>query len=271
MRDLTTGEKVGIGVAVVGVGAVLVGAFWPRAAAAATTPASKPSPGPTTLPSTPATTTTTTPAPAPPPAITGASYDGNAPLYAVLGLPITVPVGASLQVDNVEGRLWDTPGVTSSDEGVMAPSNPATSAGFVALRPGTATLTGAYTDAQGNPVAWDVPVTVKAISASPYSGESFRAAGAVQASIASDVVTKLSVPVGSSIVLSAPSSTGKWAATTTSDATIVRPGIVSNAGSPATAMNGFVALRTGVVTLTGFYTDATSGALVAGTLEVTVV
>jgi len=70
------------------------------------------------------------------------TYDVTKAIHVSLGGSFTVPVGANVVVDlppNVD--LWRT-GVVTSNATSLAPSYPATTNGFVAVAPGTATLTG---------------------------------------------------------------------------------------------------------------------------------
>jgi hypothetical protein len=62
------------------------------------------------------------------------------------GGEVDVLVGQSLRATKIpQGDLWSVP-VMSSNTGVLAPSNPGTTNGFVVAGPGTAILTGYYYD-----------------------------------------------------------------------------------------------------------------------------
>jgi hypothetical protein len=74
----------------------------------------------------------------------------------------TVAKGSSVQAMNSANALWQSPGVSSTDATILAPSNPATTSGFVAVGTGTATLTGTYADPNTQaavPVAATITVT----------------------------------------------------------------------------------------------------------------
>lgn len=92
-----------------------------------------------------------TPSPTPP---SGRAYDSTTAIPVLLvpgGTPNvgpTVPVGSSIQANPPLGisAFWQTPGVVTSDATVLTPSDPATTNGFVAVKAGTATLSGSYLD-----------------------------------------------------------------------------------------------------------------------------
>jgi|SRR5271166_252189 len=117
-NPMSTGAKVAIGVGVaaaLGLGAYFL--FFNKPAAAATPPA---------------------------PSVYNSATAISAPLGAP-GTALKVSVGSSITAQN-GGQLWLTPGVTTSDATVLAPSVPSSTNGFVAIKAGTATLTGSYID-----------------------------------------------------------------------------------------------------------------------------
>lgn len=105
------------------------------------------------------------------------SYNAATAIPVGLGGSITIPLGSSLTVENPAGSLWQTPGVTTDNAAVMAPSSPATTNGFVAVALGTATLSGSYQDSSGATMTGSVAVTVIAVGAGAI-GSGSGAAGA---------------------------------------------------------------------------------------------
>jgi hypothetical protein len=87
-------------------------------------------------------------APPAPPTLTPKAFDLSKALQLPLdGRSVVVRPGTSLQVSkSVGGLAWADPGVVSSNDTVLAPSVPTTITGFVALKEGTALLTGYYFD-----------------------------------------------------------------------------------------------------------------------------
>jgi hypothetical protein len=70
------------------------------------------------------------------------------PIHVSLGSTYTVETGAILTVDSPDGTLWRSPGVTTHDSTVVAPSDPLTTNGFVAVGPGRTALSGATSGGQ---------------------------------------------------------------------------------------------------------------------------
>jgi hypothetical protein len=108
------------------------------------------------------------PAPPAPPLYSATSYNA---LKAVPMLLMTAPgtmevaAGSSLRAESVSGnQIWVAPGVFSSNTTVVAPSDPPTTNGFVAIAPGTATITGFIWD---NATSKNVPISTTIIVASP--------------------------------------------------------------------------------------------------------
>ena len=103
------------------------------------------------------------PPPPPPPApvpVFATSYDAAKAASVVLtqaGGQLTTSIGTSVRAENAVGnQVWPAPGVSSSNTTVLAPSDPATVNGFVAMKPGTSTLTGYVWDNNSNGT---VPIT----------------------------------------------------------------------------------------------------------------
>lgn len=100
------------------------------------------------------------PPPSPTPIVTAKSYDSARAFPVVLSVPsgtLTTGVGASVLAANTLGtQLWVAPGVSSSNTTVLAPSDPATTNGFVAIAPGSAILTGYVWD---DTVSKNIPIT----------------------------------------------------------------------------------------------------------------
>jgi hypothetical protein len=122
---------------------------------------------------------------------TGASYDGPNAIAAPLGTTTTVPVGSSIALQIPGGSsaaYWQTPAATTSNAAIVV-SAAQGSTGFVAVAPGTATLTGYYVDAGGTKQTATVVVTVVA-----------KAAGAISSSGSAKATS------GSSSTTSTPSS-----------------------------------------------------------------
>jgi len=139
----------------------------------------------------------------PSPAPTGASFNQNTAIPVPLGGSITVPIGSSIMLANPPGgALWQSPGVTTSSAVILAPSVPATVAGFVAASIGQATLTGSYVDASGQSVTSSASVSVVAQNAGAVG-----AAGPGGTSIPPPAAAA-AAPAG--LTSSAPTSTG-WA------------------------------------------------------------
>jgi hypothetical protein len=104
----------------------------------------------------------------------GTVYDASRAVQVLLtplgqASVVTVAVGTSVAAMGAP-LLWNDPGVTTSDSTVLAPSIPGTTNGFVAVKEGTATLTGSYmivtgVDQQGTPIETQITVstTVKIV------------------------------------------------------------------------------------------------------------
>lgn len=147
------------------------------------------------------------------------SYNAATAIPVGLGGSITIPLGSSLTVENPAGALWQTPGVTTGNAAVMAPSQPPTTNGFVAVALGQATLSGSYQDSGGATMTGSVAVTVVAVGAGAI-GSGSGAAGAINAATGSSsgasggtslpaaVTANLPAAAPDGLVASAPTATG---------------------------------------------------------------
>jgi hypothetical protein len=97
--------------------------------------------------------------PSPTPAPTGPAVSA---LLTPNGGALTVSVGSTVTAQNSMDALWSAPGTITSDATVLAPSQPATTNGYVAMKPGTATISGTYVDYTGatSPTDPGTPVNV---------------------------------------------------------------------------------------------------------------
>jgi hypothetical protein len=106
------------------------------------------------------------PSPATPPAPTGpgSTYNSSGATTALLqptGATLTVPVGTSVMAQNSAAGPWASPGTITSNAAVLAPSNPSTTNGYVAMQAGTATISGSYLASSGASIPVSILVTVQ--------------------------------------------------------------------------------------------------------------
>lgn len=137
-----------------------------------------------------------------PVAATAASYSVSTAIPITPGSSITVPVGSGLAVESTGGTQ-----VTTSNAAVVAPSQPTTTNGFVAIAAGTATLS--IPPNSNNPSGAQIQVTVVASTGGAVGSTGGAGSGA---SIAFSVPSSATLPAGSpqGLVSSGPTSTG-WA------------------------------------------------------------
>jgi hypothetical protein len=93
-----------------------------------------------------------------PPQPQGPAFNAAGAVDVVLGQPLTVPLGSSIQLQNPSAGSWVVPGPTTSNAAVLQPAQG--NGQFVAVSRGTATISGTYNASGGQLVSGTSSITV---------------------------------------------------------------------------------------------------------------